>query len=50
MITTKQVRDEDRHSGNPEDYVPIWGFADERVFLTAAGETGMVLQIQGTEY
>ena len=48
--TTTQPRDEERATGATEDYVPLYGFADDRMFLTAAGEVGVVLEVGGTEY
>lgn len=49
-MTTKKIISEDRGAEASEDYIPLCGFADEHVFLTTAGELGVVLEMQGTEY
>lgn len=52
MNTARQIREvPDRDTGATEDYIPLWGFAEDgHSFLTTAGEIGVVLEMQGAEY
>lgn len=49
-MTTKQIKAEQKNTGAAEDFIPLFGFSSEGVFLTVAGDLGVVLKMQGAEY
>ena len=49
MISIRRILRDHRETGSLASLMTLWGFIDERTFLTKAGAVGVVFQLAGVD-
>src|SRR5688572_30284134 len=50
MVSLRRLLRDYAEAGSVNGLLALWGFVDEHVFLTKAGDIGVVYQIRGVDY